>query len=47
MKALCLLPEVSGPGGVATSKTPLWRVLSDAAALGFDGNTQAASGVMS
>lgn len=37
MKALCLLPEVSRPGGVATSKTPLWLVLSDAAAVGLMG----------
>lgn len=37
MKALCLLPEVSRPGGVATSKPPLWLVLSDAAAVGLTG----------
>lgn len=37
MKALCLLPEVSRPGGVATSKLPLWLVLSDAAAVGLTG----------
>lgn len=37
MKALCLLPEVSRPGGVATSKPPLWLVLSDAAAVGLMG----------
>lgn len=32
MKALCLLPKVSRPVGVATSKASLWAVLSDAAA---------------
>lgn len=37
MKALCLLLEVSRPGGVATSKPPLRLVLSDAAAVGLMG----------
>lgn len=45
MKALCLLPEVSGPVGVATSKPSLWPVFSDATKLGM--NTWDTSDVMS
>lgn len=37
MKALCLLLEVSRPGGVAASKPPLRLMLSDAAAVGLMG----------
>lgn len=48
MKALCLLPGVSRPGGVAASKPSLWLVVSDAAAVGLVGKHGggAASGVM-
>lgn len=45
MKALCLLPEVSGPVGVATSKPSLWPVFSEATKLGM--NTWDTSDVLS
>lgn len=40
MKALCLLPEVSRPGGVATSKPPLWLFTFRRRCGGFDGSAR-------